>query len=648
MNKSNYEYLFKEGKIGSQTIKNRIVVTPVGLTYADSNGEAGEHISLYLEERAKGGAGIVMPGIVLIDSKTGKINPNELCLENQAQCMSFAQLAKRIHKYDAKIYLQLYHPGKCTTSKNLNGRKAWSCSPVPTANGEDTKEMTKEDIAYIVERFANSAALAEKAGIDGVEIHAAHGYLLNQFISPIYNKREDEYGGSIENRARIVVEIYNAIRAATSNKFTVGIRVSASEFVEAGNTLKEGVEFSKIWDGIGVDYINVNCGLQESSQFNREPPKYQQGWKKYLAKTIKAKVSCPIIAVNTIKKPDFAESLIGDGVCDFVGLSRPHLADPFWTKKVEQGKENQIRTCISCLNCMDTFIKGVPPTCSVNPILGREREFQSKCKNGSGRNVVVVGGGPGGMQAAMTLAGRNFHVILFEEKESLGGQLNYAEKPPFKEKITWLKEGMIEEVKAAGVEIKTGHRVTVEEIKEYNPLGVFLCAGPKPRIPMNIEGIDRESVFEVFDVLEGNCTPEGPVAVIGGGLTGIETALYLAEKGLDVNIVEMCDEIGKGVFQQCLKEDIDQLNDAKVSVYINAKLSSVKEGKIIIEREGKCDEIKANSVVLAMGSLSDDELISEYKAVFDNLRIVGEVQGKGKIINAITDGFTKAWVFEEE
>lgn len=648
MNRSNYEYLFKEGKIGSQTIKNRVVVTPVGLTYADSNGEAGEHISSYLEERAKGGAGIVMPGIVLVDSKTGKINPNELCLENQAQSMSFAQLARRIHKYDAKIYLQLYHPGKCTTSETLNGEKAWSCSSVPTANGEDTKEMSKEDIAYIVERFANSAGLAEKAGIDGVEIHAAHGYLLNQFMSPIYNKRNDEYGGSLENRARIVVEVYKAIRAVTSNKFTVGIRVSADEFVEGGNNLEDGVKFAQIWDELGMDYINVNCGLQESSQFNREPSNYQQGWKKYLAKAIKDNVKCPVIAVNTIKKPDFAESLIKESVCDFVGLSRPHLADPLWTKKVEQGKETQIRTCISCLNCMDTFIQGIPPTCSVNPMLGREREFQRICKNGKGRNVVVVGGGPGGMQAAMTLAERNFHVILFEAKESLGGQLNYAEKPPFKEKITWLKEGMIEEVKAAGVEIKTGHKVTVEEIKEYNPAGVFLCAGPKPRTPIGIKGIDRESVFEVFDVLGGNCTPEGPVAVIGGGLTGIETALYLAEKGLDVNIVEMSDEIGVGVFKQCLKEDIDQLNAAKVSIRTNAKLSSVEDGTIIIECKGKRDEIKANSVVLAMGTVSDDELISEYKAAFDDLRIVGEVQGKGKIINAITDGFMKAWVFEEE
>ncbi len=335
-----YPKLFEPGKIGRLDIKNRVVVTPAGFAWGDSAGGVGEQLFDYLEERAKGGAGIVMPGVVLVDTKTGRGNPTEVVLENHYQCMTFEKLSRMIHKYDAKIFIQLHHPGATTNATNKGGEPAWAPSPVKCSDGSMAKEMTKEDIDYIVGRFANTARLAKKAGCDGVEIHTAHGYLLGQFLSPVYNHRTDEYGGSLENRTRIVREVYEAIRKEVGPNFVVGIRVSADEFIEGGNTLVEGVEMAKIWDAMGVDYINVNCGLQATSFYNREPPSFKQGWKRNLATSVKAVVKCPVIAVNTVKKPDFAESLLEDGVSDFVGLTRGHIADPRWVQKVAEGAES--------------------------------------------------------------------------------------------------------------------------------------------------------------------------------------------------------------------------------------------------------------------------------------------------------------------
>lgn len=643
-----YNKLFSTGYIGGLEIKNRVAVTPVGLGFADTNGEIGDQMFAYLEERAKGGAGIVMPGIVLIDSKTGKAHPKELVLENLAQCIKLAEFARMIHKYDAKIFIQLHHPGKATVSTNLGGNPAWSASPNKTANGELTKEMTKDDIAYIISRYVNAAKLAKQAGVDGVEIHAAHGYLLNQFLSPLFNRRTDEYGGSLENRMRIVVEIYEAIRKAVGDKFVVGIRVSADEFMEGGNTLKEGIEMAKKWDSMGINYINVNCSVQESSQFNREPPSFQQGWKKHLAKSIKAAVKCPVLAVNTVKKPDFAEVLLEEGVCDFVGLSRPHIADPYWTRKTMEGREDEIRICISCLHCMETLLRDGLCTCAVNPCLGREREFSRMEKNGEGRPVAVVGGGPGGMEAARVLALRGFKVTLFEKGPELGGQLNYAEKPPMKEKITWLKENMANQLRNANVDIRLNTEATADMLKDINPVGVFAACGSLPCVPQSIDGIKGANVYTVPQILSGKVKLENKkVAIIGSGLTGMETAAFLGERGCKPYIIEMMPKIGEGIFYQVLNDILDELKKFDAQFYPGYKLTKITENSVeAVNKDGENLAIPVDAIVLSVGVVPDKDKVNELKNNFKNVVVIGDAGKPGKIFYAITEGFSKAWVFE--
>ncbi len=645
-----YPKLFEPGKIGRLDIKNRVVVTPAGFAWGDSAGGVGEQLFDYLEERAKGGAGIVMPGVVLVDTKTGRANPTEVVLENHYQCMTFEKLSRMIHKYDAKIFIQLHHPGATTNATNKGGEPAWAPSECACSDGSTAHAMTKDEIAYIVSRFANTAKLAKKAGCDGVEIHTAHGYLLGQFLSPIYNKRTDEYGGELENRCRIVKEVYEAVRKEVGPNFVVGIRVSADEFIEGGNTLKEGVEMAKIWDAMGVDYINVNCGLQATSFYNREPPSFKQGWKRNLATSVKAVVKCPVIAVNTIKKPEFAESLLEDGVSDFVGLTRGHIADPHWLRKVAEGREDEIRTCISCLNCMHTAVQGIQPTCTVNPAFGREYEFQKLERNGNGRPVAVIGGGPAGMEASRILAERGFKVTLFEKEAELGGQLILAKMPPNKEKIAWLLEGLKAQVKHAGVEVRLNTEATVEEVKKLNPVGVFVCCGSNQVRPKMIPGIMGENVYTVPEILLSEVKLENKnVCIIGSGLAGMETGVFLGERGCKVKFIEMAPVIGAALFGQVLNDVKGELAPYGAEFYAGHKLEKINADSVdVINPEGKEINFPCDAVVLAMGVSPKKDVVDTFRAAFDNVVAMGDAVKGARALEALSDGFTKAWVFDTE
>lgn len=644
-----YRRLLEPGKINMLDIQNRVVMSAAGLTLAESNGEIGQRIIAYIEERAKSRLGIIYPGAVAVDSKTGLGNTHMLILEKKSQIKGMSELVARVHKYDAKLFIQLYHPGKNVAVSNLSGGVAFAPSPYKTADGKMAKEMTQEDIDYVISRFVNSAKLAVIAGVDGIELHAAHGYLLNQFLSPVFNKRTDQYGGSLENRMRLTVEVYEAVRKVVGPKYALGIRISADEFIEGGNTLEDGVRMCKNWDKIGFDFINVSAGVQETSEFNREPPSYPQGWKTYLSKTIKEAVSCPVIAVNTIKKPDYAESLLEDGVCDYVALARQLIADPAWLYKAEHGKEDEIRICLSCLNCHQSNATGGLPTCSVNPCVGREIEFKTLYKNGYKRPVAVVGGGPGGLQASLVLAKRGFDVHLFEEKDHLGGQLNYAEMPPNKEKITWFKSNLINEVMRSNITVHLSSKATIEELKSIRPIAVFAACGSFPIIPIKIQGMDGKNVFVARDVLTGNEVPGHEVVVIGGGMVGLETAEFLGEKGYHVSVVEMLPEVGAGMQVHVLKDSLRHLAAYNTNYFTAHTLVSINKNSVSVkDKDGKVFELLADAVVLAMGSRPNNDKVLELKANFEQVFVIGDAQKDGKIVNAMTDGFTKAWVYESE
>ncbi len=644
-----FQKLFQRGKIGNLDIKNRIVMTSMVPAMGTANGEITDEYIRYYEERAKGGTGLIITGAASIDDETGRGGvTHSVAVTNRNHQKPMEKLARVLHKYDTKVFMQLVHPGKETHSIFNDGKAPVAPSAIMTRHGEMTHALTVEEIKAIVKKFVNGAVLVKAAGVDGVEIHGAHGYLLNEFMTPLFNKREDEYGGSFENRMRFITEVYQGIRQAVGEHYPVGVRISGDEFIEGGNTTEDGVKIAKYMEELGVDWINVTVGVQETSHFNREPASFQQGWKKNVAKSIKAAVNVPVIAVNTIKKPDFAESMLQEGVCDFIGLARGQLADPFWANKAKSGNEDEIRTCISCLVCFEELASGRHMKCSVNPKMGREAEFDHLNKNGNNQPVAVVGGGPGGMEAAVVLAKRGFDVTLFEKSEQLGGQLNYANKPPLKEKITWLMEGMIAQVKKAGVKVKLNTEATLEELKALNPVGVFVCCGSDPIRPGAIEGIFNDNVYTVPEVLSGKKVLDGKdVVVIGSGLAGLETAVYLGDKGCTLSIVEMKDAIGEGIFITVLQDVLRELEPYSPKMYPKHKLSKVtKEGVEVTDEKGEVVTIKAEAVLLAMGVKPRKEVVEMVQSNFDNVVLVGDSIKDGRIVDATRDGCTKAWVFE--
>ena len=333
-----YNYLFKKGQIGKLTLKNRIVMPAMGTSLASSTGEASDRMIKYYEERAKGGCGLIITEITRIDDETGVGTPNQLCATNANQIPRLERLARAVHKYDTKIFLQLHHPGRQSHSRLIEGRQIAAPSPIPCKTiGEMPREMTTEEIEGLVKKFVAGAKIAQIAGIDGVELHGAHGYLIGQFMSPLTNKRTDKYGGSFVNRMRFVTEIILGIRHICGPNFPISVRIDGDEFVEGGITQEEAIKMARYLESIGVDAINVSSGTYESAVTIIEPVSYPEGWKKHLAEGIKKSVKIPVIACNNVKTPEVAERLLAEGICDFIALGRAQLADSEFGKKAMEG-----------------------------------------------------------------------------------------------------------------------------------------------------------------------------------------------------------------------------------------------------------------------------------------------------------------------
>ncbi|BBF42175.1 2,4-dienoyl-CoA reductase [NADPH] [Lachnospiraceae bacterium KM106-2] len=642
-----YEQLFKKGKIGRLTLKNRIVMTPMGVSLAGPSGEATEDIIRYYEERAKGGTGLIITEITRIDDETGVGTSNQLAVTDARHIPGLQRLADRIHKYDAKVFVQLHHPGNETYSRLIGGRQIVSASDVVcSVVGEKPRPLSTEEVEAMVKKFIKGAVIAKTAGIDGVEIHAAHGYLLDQFLSPHTNKRTDRYGGSFHNRIRILEEIITGIKYMCGPAFPVSVRISADEFLEDGLHLEDTIKIAKILESYGVDTINVSSGVYDTGATIVEPGYFKQGWKKHLATAIRQNVNVPVIAVNNIKEPNVAEQLLEEGVCDFIGLGRPQLADPAWANKAKCGKDDQIRTCIGCMHCFATLNTGKHIECCVNARTGREAEFTEFNRNGEGKTVAVIGGGPGGMEAARVLAERNYKVVLFEKEAQLGGTLNVADKPLNKEKITVMTNGMAAQLKALNVDVRLNTEATVDMVKQLNPAGVFVACGATPIVP-NLPGMDSAKVVKAEDILTGAVKANGSVVVVGSGMTGLETAEKLAVEGHAVNLIEMAKTIGTGIYPSVLMNVVGNIKKHGGNVLPRHQLQAVTaDGVVALETlRSQVKVIPADTVVLALGVRPRADLVEQFEEAFEEVRVIGDASKGGRIVEAIKDGYGKAFVF---
>jgi len=382
---NHYPKLFEPGKIAGLSIKNRIVMTAMGVCLSGADGQASPEIIKYYEARAKGGVGLIITEIVRIDDAEGVGMPHQLGATQMKHIAALQNLTDTVHSYGTRIFLQLQHPGKEGIPQLTGGRPLVAPSELPNSKGLMPRALSTEEVQKLVRQFVSGAVIARAGGADGVEVHAAHGYLVNQFLSPRSNRRTDQYGGSFENRLRFAVEIVSGIKQACPG-FPVSVRISADEFMSDGNDLEDGVKIAQAMVQAGADVINVSNGLHESGFTIMEPYVYPQGWKKHLAKTIKANVTVPVIAVNTVKTPEFAQSLLEEGVSDFVGAGRSLLADPEWPNKARAGKPETIRNCIGCMQCFSELGAGRHISCAVNPRTGCRWQKGSRCRRRPRRN----------------------------------------------------------------------------------------------------------------------------------------------------------------------------------------------------------------------------------------------------------------------
>ncbi len=681
--------LFTPMKIGSCEIKNRIVMAPMLMGFGKFDGKPTEKMMDYYEERAKGGTGLIITEITRVNDKTGAAAFAQLSVSSDSQIEPLREMADRIHKHGAKLFVQLHHPGRQNLgllvgtvplsikaenlTKGAYGKLLYKLTPavgptllknniVPSSvapskcepayfAGGRVRALTHKEIKELEKNFIDGAVRVKNAGCDGVELHAAHGYLLQQFFSPVTNKRTDEYGGSFENRMRFITNIIKGIRERCGEGFPLIVRLSVDECYSyigkegTGYTLKEGTRIAKALEKLGIDAIDVSSAGYDTFNYWLEPVSFEPGWRKYMAKAIKEAVNIPVIAANLIRSPEQAEAQLQEGIQDFVSLGRPHIADPEWANKARGGKT--IRRCICCLNCIESMQNnayiGGHGECAVNPFVGNEgREI---IKDGNGRKVVVIGTGASGLTAAYIAAKRGFSVTVLEKSDKAGGQLNLASAPPHKAKIGWLIEDLVSLCKEESVEILLNTAATEENISSFEPYAVIYAAGSKPVKPKFDGEYSDDFVCTFEDVLTGmRDIKNKKVAVIGSGMTGLETAEYLNENGCRTTVVEMADTIAPGTWMQHLDDIMPRLREKQTTFLTGEKLSEIYDGKIVTEnvRTNTKREVLADAVVLALGSKPDSALFSELEKSGVKVINVGDSSKVGRIQNATSTAYEAA------
>lgn len=645
-----YKKLFTPGKIGSLTIPNRIAMTAASASLSQPDGAMTEEMLAYYEARAKGGVGLIITEMVCVDEDRGVLFPRELNAAREENIPSFRRLADRVHPYGTKIFAQLFHPGANADPKLNPCLPLLSASPAKGKKRGQAAAASREDIADIVAKFGQAARRVQEGGFDGVEVHAAHHYFLHSFLSPVTNHREDEYGGSLENRTRILREIVEAIRAACGPDFPLMFRISVEEYIgPKGYHADTGIKICQLLERWGVDAINVTAsGTDSKLSQSVEPMYYPQGWRKHLAKAVKGTVSIPVLSVALIRDPAYAEKLLEEGVLDFAASVRAHLADPQWAEKARTGREADILPCISCMACFAKYESEGHITCAVNPETGYEAHLPPLPQDGGGRLVVVLGAGPAGLEGAWMAARRGFRVILFEKADQAGGQLRLAALAPRKEKIWWLLDSLLHRCQQAGVELRLGTAPTLDELAALAPYAILDATGGKPARPASIPGaLDSPLVCTPPEVLTGALDiREESVVVVGSGMTGLETAEYLSDRDRNnaVLVLEAAERLAPGVYGSNRNAVTAVLEINNVVLLTSRTLTRIGDDRVWFadSKTGEEYVYPCDRVVLALGTVPSRPYGDQLAGLCDRVATIGDAVTGGQIWDAVHQGYWAA------
>lgn len=641
-----YPHLSSPITVAGVTFRNRMFSAPMGGTDITNDGCIGPKSTAFYELRAKGGAGAVTVSECMVHPKTDGSHAYHLdpSILNSLACATYT--ADAIRRHGSMPSLELSHSGMyagtyMTDKSKQKSMNQWGPSDTVRPDGVEVKALTKDMIDDIVKSYGDVAAMAKRAGFEMLMIHGGHGWLINQFLSPFFNKRTDEYGGSLENRCRFAKEVLTSVRNAVGPRFPIEFRMSGSEFFDEGYGLEEGVEIAKQLESY-VDILHVSAGTYQRTFGITHPSMFEEhGRNVYLAAEIKKHVSVPVATLGGLNDPAQMEEIIASGKADIVYMGRALLADPYLPEKVMQNRDDEIVRCLRCFTCMAERAATSTRRCTVNPIIGREIEGDEVTKAPVKKKVLVAGGGPGGLYAAYTAARRGHEVILCEKESELGGILKSEQAISFKYEMYQLTGTYEKLAREAGVEIRLNTEVTKEYALAENADAIIIAVGSSPLVPP-IPGLDGENVVIVNNYYKEKDKVGDEVVILGGGLAGSECAIHLGQEGKKVSIIEMRDSLAPDAnvrHRPLLLQQIDKYVD------VHTGLKAVKvtaDGVECEDKDGKAVFVKGSSVICALGQRSRTNVVEELRDCAPFVRVIGDAAKVSTITNAVYWGYHAA------
>lgn len=644
--KRKFPHLSSPITIGRVTFRNRMFSAPMGGTDITNDGCIGPKSTAFYELRGKGGAAAVTVSECMVHPKTDGSHAYHLDTTILNSLAAATYTADAIHRHGAVPSLELSHSGMyagtyMTDKTKQHEMHQWGACDTVRADGVKVKALSEEMIQEIVEAYGQTAALAKRAGFGMIMIHGGHGWLLNQFLSPYFNKRTDKYGGSLENRCRLAMEVLQSVREAVGPGFPIEFRMSGSELFEGGYDLEEGVRIAQQLEPY-IDLLHVSAGTYQRGFGDTHPSMFKEhGCNVYLAAEIKKHVSIPVATIGALNDPEQMEEIIASGKADIVYMARALLADPFLPRKIMENRDDEIVKCLRCFTCMAERAATSTRRCTVNPLIGREIEGNEVRPAVVKKKVLVAGGGPGGLYAAYTAARRGHQVILCEKEAELGGILKSEQALPFKHEMYELTGTYEKFARNAGVEIRLNTEVTAELAEKENADALIVAVGSTPLVPP-IPGLDGENVVIVNDYYKQKEKVTDKVVVFGGGLAGCECAIHLGMEGKEVHLVEMRNELAPDAnvrHRPLLLKEIDKY----VMVHTGCKGMEVTKEGIICETEEKEQIlVPGTSVICALGQHSRTDIVDTLRDCAPYVAVIGDAGKVSTITNAVYEGYHAA------